>query len=213
MGPSVKEQVIALAKADPFFTVEELAHQVGTTTPYVRTILSEADLSLNQMRKDYARQLELQLGRGGRQREFVMQQNLQVMQTTLEQVGLNLSAWEDLKLFQVGAVQSTTALPSYVQLITPLTLTIRADYKSLRDLLPIPRAELVIEEQRVEVVQAPAQLGEALHWPTTSQVLRLSTSLHTEDGPVAVELHWLALEGLVLEFSPQDGELKVSLTG
>lgn len=213
MGSSVKEQVIALARKDPFLTVEELANHVGTTTPYVRTILSEADLSLNQMRKEYARQLELRLGQHVVEREFVIHPQLQVTKVTLEQLGIESRGWEGRDLFQVGEVQNTAPLRSYLQLVTPLPLTIRADYRSLRDLLPFPTTELVVEEQRVEVVQAPTVLGEALQWSTNAQSLRLSTYLHMEGELVALELHWLALEGLVLEFLPQNGELKVSLTG
>lgn len=211
MGFSVKEQIIALARQDPFLTVDELACQVGTTAPYVRTVLSEADLSLNRLRKDYARQLELRLGKAT-SREFVVQQQLQVLQVS-PQEAMNFPLWNGEELFQVGVVQNMGQYPGYSQLITALPLTIRADYGSLRDLLPISQSELVVKEQRVEVVVGPHELTEALDLPTGSQVLKLSTYLHTHGEPVAVEIHWLPLEGLVLEFSPEDGEFKAPLTG
>lgn len=57
-GLNKKEKVIYLAKNDPFLKVEELAEQVGTTSHYVRTVLSEAKLSLTKLRKRYARKME-----------------------------------------------------------------------------------------------------------------------------------------------------------
>src|SRR5690554_4660504 len=53
-----KEIIIESASRDPFLKVEELAETADTTSRYVRTILSEADLSLMKLRKEYARKIE-----------------------------------------------------------------------------------------------------------------------------------------------------------
>ncbi|SDC88253.1 hypothetical protein SAMN04488698_1385 [Candidatus Frackibacter sp. WG12] len=53
-----KEKVVYWAKSDPFLKVEELAEKVETTPHYVRTVLSEAKLSLTKLRKKYARKME-----------------------------------------------------------------------------------------------------------------------------------------------------------
>ncbi|SKA10316.1 hypothetical protein [Selenihalanaerobacter shriftii] len=53
-----KEKVVYLAKNDPFLKVEELAEKVETTPHYVRTVLSEARLSLTKLRERYARKME-----------------------------------------------------------------------------------------------------------------------------------------------------------
>lgn len=50
-----KERVIYLAQEDPFLKVEKIAQLAETTSHYVRTVLSEADLSLTKLREDYAR--------------------------------------------------------------------------------------------------------------------------------------------------------------
>src|SRR5690554_4528519 len=53
-----KEIIIENASRDPFLKIEELAKTADTTSRYVRTILSEADLSLMKLRKEYVRKIE-----------------------------------------------------------------------------------------------------------------------------------------------------------
>lgn len=57
-----KEQILHLARKDPFLRIEEIAAQADTTPRYVRTILSEAKLSLMALRRKYARTMEQRLG-------------------------------------------------------------------------------------------------------------------------------------------------------
>lgn len=56
-----KEQIINLAQNDPFLKISDIAAYVKTTPRYVRTILSEANISLMKLRKRYARSMERQL--------------------------------------------------------------------------------------------------------------------------------------------------------
>src|SRR5690554_4953319 len=49
-----KHRVLQVAQSDPFLTVAEIASAVSTTPKYVRTILSEAGISLAKLRKAYA---------------------------------------------------------------------------------------------------------------------------------------------------------------
>ena len=56
-----KEQIINLAQNDPFLKISDIAEYVKTTPRYVRTILSEANISLMQLRKRYARSMERRL--------------------------------------------------------------------------------------------------------------------------------------------------------
>jgi len=53
-----KDKILEHARQDPFLTIEDLSHKADTTPRYVRTILSEANISLMQMRKEYARKIE-----------------------------------------------------------------------------------------------------------------------------------------------------------
>ena len=58
---SKKEQVLHLARYDPFLRIEEIARRVGTTAPYVRTVLSESRVLLGELRRAYARDMERRL--------------------------------------------------------------------------------------------------------------------------------------------------------
>lgn len=53
-----KDIIIHEAKKDPFKSIDEIALMADTTARYVRTILSEAEVSLTKMRKNYAKLLE-----------------------------------------------------------------------------------------------------------------------------------------------------------
>ncbi|MCK4261126.1 MAG: hypothetical protein KAX49_19275 [Halanaerobiales bacterium] len=53
-----KEYIVRLAKEDPFLKIEQIANFAKTTSRYVRTILSEANLSLMHLREEYARKME-----------------------------------------------------------------------------------------------------------------------------------------------------------
>ncbi|HEX6972266.1 MAG TPA: hypothetical protein VF234_08605 [Limnochordia bacterium] len=56
-----KHQIVALARRDPFLRIGEIAERAGTTPRYVRTILSEAGVSLMALRRYYARAMERRL--------------------------------------------------------------------------------------------------------------------------------------------------------
>ena len=60
-----KEQILALARQDPFLKIEEIAATVETTPPYVRTTLSEAKVSLMELRRNYARRMQKRLHEEG----------------------------------------------------------------------------------------------------------------------------------------------------
>ncbi|MFW6022903.1 MAG: hypothetical protein ACOCQW_05285 [Halanaerobiaceae bacterium] len=53
-----KEIILENAYRDPFLKIEDLSKMADTTSRYVRTILSESNLSLMDLRKDYARKME-----------------------------------------------------------------------------------------------------------------------------------------------------------
>lgn len=56
-----KEQIINFAQNDPFLKISDIAKYVQTTPRYVRTILSEANISLMELREKYARSMEKRL--------------------------------------------------------------------------------------------------------------------------------------------------------
>jgi len=60
-----KEQIINFAQSDPFLKISDIAKHVQTTPRYVRTILSEANISLMKLREKYARNMEKRLQSNG----------------------------------------------------------------------------------------------------------------------------------------------------
>ncbi|MFW6264549.1 MAG: hypothetical protein ACOC3B_00425 [Bacillota bacterium] len=53
-----KEIILETACNDPFLKIDDISKIAKTTSPYVRTILSEANLSLMELRKNYVKKIE-----------------------------------------------------------------------------------------------------------------------------------------------------------
>lgn len=53
-----KDNIIKLATNEPFLSISDIAEMADTTQRYVRTILSEADISLMKLRKENYERLE-----------------------------------------------------------------------------------------------------------------------------------------------------------
>lgn len=213
MGKSIKEQIIFQAQRDPFLTVEELGLAAQTTPRYVRTVLSEAGLSLNELRRQYARALERRLGEVRSKGQFEAQKELRIIKIKGKQEGHSLVDWgEDQDLFQISTALEINGIPSYIRLITREMLAIPASFSNLREFLP-GFEKLRVGEQRIEIVPLQPELSSVLALPRGAQALKLSSVLHLPDQKVALEQNWLALSGLVLHWSPQAQEFKISLTG
>ncbi|HHY20175.1 MAG TPA: hypothetical protein GX522_09775 [Firmicutes bacterium] len=50
-----RDKIVRLVKDDPFLTIDKIAKMVNTTPRYVRTVLYENNLSLQELRRSYAR--------------------------------------------------------------------------------------------------------------------------------------------------------------
>ena len=212
MEQSKKGQVIALAKADPFLTVKDLAKEVGTTTRYVRTILSESRLSLHEMRRSYARRLQRNVDAIQPKEDFSIQEELTIVKVPGSKVISDVPGWVELELFQASLIRSSSSFLCYVQLITPEQLTIRVEPCNLRELLPESyRGRLEVGGQKATILPAPERLAIALGLPETTQVVKLTTFLTVDDQPVAVEIKWFGLEGVILQWSKLQPELEIRL--
>lgn len=214
MAESVKAKVIALAEADPFLTIEELSELADTTPRYVRTILSEAGLSLNRLRRQYARRLERRLGKQKQSQTLIPCEELEVLKITGAEVHSSLVAWSaQEKLFQINAVDRKAEITSYVQLVTPCRVTMCSDYTNLRELLPYGPGELAVGKQKIEIIKGEDSLNFLLDLGRTEHLLKLSSVLSARGEIVALERRWFGLEGVVLSWSKLEPELKVHLTG
>lgn len=213
MDRSTKEKVIAQAQKDPFLTVEEIAKIAGTTQRYVRTILSEADLSLTQMRKNYARSLERRLGELLPVQDFPVQKELRINQLRCKKLAEDLNCPHDRELFQISHFTADEGVKSYVQLITCEKVLLTPNFRRLRELLPIPCEQLWVGEQKAETVPVGPALADVLDLSPHQRVLKISTLLHSQKKPIAIEFRWVPWEGVVLRWSAQSLEVEVLQTG
>lgn len=209
MADSIKERILQTAQADPFLSVEKIAKQVGTTQQYVRTILSEAGISLTKLRREYAKQMERKLGYAqdrGEEMDLEVPSHgrLEVSQIEAPQIAEMLGLGANTSLFQASAFTATgMSAPSVglAQLITHHPLTLRADYNSLRELLPEAIGMLSAAKQWVVALPAPRALQETLGLGSSDTVFRLATLWVNQEGPAAIEFFWVQAEGHALTWS------------
>lgn len=213
MEHSIKARVIALAQKDPYLTVKDLAREAGTTTRYVRTILSEANLSLHEMRRLYARRLERGTG-ADTQEDLDVKAELTIKKVLGREVRTDIRSWDDRELFLASRLHRHGSLLGYDQLLTTqeLRIGVESESQSLRQLLPLGcQKELEVAGHKAEVLPAPEKLGRVLALAQGEQALRLTTVLEVRQEPIALEIRWLGLHGLVLKWSKLEGELEVGL--
>lgn len=213
MEHSIKARVIALAQSDPYLTVKDLAHAAGTTTPYVRTILSEAELSLHEMRRLYARRLERHQGKERPGEIHAVQAELTITKGSGSELCPSVTRWANLELFLASTLHKRESLLCYEQLITQKELRVGTGLShSLRELLPADcQEQLEVAEQKAEILLPAGELGNALGLEIGDHALRLTTFLTVQEELVALEIRWLGLDGLVLQWSRLRPELEIGL--
>lgn len=205
---SIKERIIQAAQSDPFLSVEEIARQVGTTQQYVRTILSESGLSLTKMRRAYVKKMERQLGlKEDEQVQLPQRGRLEVRQIEAPQLAELLGVDNDSPLFQASQFmrlgQAPGEVQGFAQLVTFLPLTILPEYTHLIELLPPEVKPPIQTRQWAVVVSPPEALRDAWGLDKNDVLFRLGTIWGSDDGPVAVEFHWVPAEGCALTWSEQ----------
>ena len=216
MAKSTKEKVIHLAQTDPFLTVEQLAQRSETTPRYVRTILSEARISLAQLRKEYARSMERRLANQERvyfDLHLPLTNELHVKEIQNAQFSNMLQLPSDAVLFQVSHLTQMNEIAVFNQLVTGQGVTVIPNCTSLRELISDDNMDLESREQWVEVLDAPERLQNALGSRYNRQVFRLCAVLYHDKHPVALEFLWFPVDGVALHWSGKPLEVKISATG
>lgn len=197
-----KEQVVQLANHDPFLRIAEIAVAAGTTERYVRTVLSEAKLSLSQMRHQYARSMEERLHAGSQ-----LQARPEGRHTTaaegLREVAPRVDRVTDPLAAALLQINAHALLWRYSRLMsgdgkTLLFLqTLVADQpefgqaaqtaphrQAVADLITF--AQGVRTQHKLEVLPADAMVAQYLRLTKGSPVLRLQYVAATDNTPVAV---------------------------
>lgn len=210
---TIKAQVIDIVHRDPFLSIDEIAAQVQTTSRYVRTILSEARLSLLHLRKQYAKNMEQQL-RYTRDSvtsaEYEPQLKLEKVKDPV--IAELLNQEPEQELIRISKMQYLNRVPAFCELTTYLELELRlADISGpLRNVLANAKEvnNLQLKQSWVKVVIDQSNLSKILIGRENQPLLKLSYLLYNDTKPVAVETQWFPTEGILLRNS--EGSIEVT---
>jgi len=205
-----KEQILHLARQDPFLKVEEIAARVQTTPRYVRTILSEARISLMQLRRNYARRMERRLGidvavrSGGpdltstlsNTGKCISVNEIRVHKVQREEWANLLQVANDEPLLMVSRVRTVDGQPFFVsQVVTTGDLSLseemlRGGDMPLRELLGLTQPNSTeFRDRCLEVEPADPYIAASLGVPQSEPVIRSCNLIITEGQPVGLEFN------------------------
>lgn len=210
---TIKEKTLRVARQDPFLTIEEIAEEVSTTPRYVRTILSEAKLSLMELRKEYAKRMEKKLQPTVERPIGPIDPELQVRRITDASTAKWLLVGEDEELWQVSQRQRVGTTLAYVQITTYKEITLNSKVDSVRQLLLSGNTcKIMQKNQWVEVVESIPELRRILQVNNKQPLLKLYTLLYNdEQQPIALETMWLPSEGIFLKWGSEFPEITLEL--
>src|SRR5690554_5252139 len=110
---------------------------VETTPRYVRTILSESQISLMKLRKDYAKNMEKKLSPEQRQSEpeVVFDPQFKLTKIKDKKIAELLAVDPSQELLQISRLQRIGEIPVFVQLITYTEIKLSTKDNSLKQIL------------------------------------------------------------------------------
>lgn len=225
---SKKERVLRLAQTDPFLSVDEIANMVGTTSRYVRTSLSEAGLTLTELRRRFAEDMRKRLKEAGaertrrgttpdsgntkaaveggaRERTYYMR----VGQLVDAQAASLLGTEPDTPLLQVSRLRLLDGQPLYINvLVTTEQLTVNEQLLTgdgpmynLLDQVLAGKARPMVDRRTVDIVPASKSFAESLGVKLGHPLLRSGTLITTSPGnePIAIEFNYFDAMSVRLE--------------
>ncbi|NLA58169.1 MAG: UTRA domain-containing protein [Firmicutes bacterium] len=224
-----KDQILNIARQDPFLKVEEIAAKVETTPRYVRTILSEAKVSLMQLRRSYARRMEERLGidtggegrgHGGASVAVSSRTGRDVNEIRVRKVkqpqwAKRLKVPDDEPLLMVTRVQDVAGEPVFIsQVVTTGDLSLSEESlhqgSPLRELLGLMQPEVTeFRERSLEVEPADPDTAAHLGIPRGEPVLRSGRLIVTRGQPVGLEFNIFPAYAVRLVLGEGDDELQV----
>lgn len=204
-----KEQILVLARRDPFLKIEEIAAKVDTTPRYVRTTLSEAKISLMQLRRSYARHMEKRLGidaaicgddpgltpgLASAGKELAVNE-IRVHKMKQRYWAELLGVAEDEQLLTISRIRFVDGEPFFVsQIVTTGELSLSEEMlrgdKPLRELLGLVQPGATeFGGKSVEVEQADPTIAASLGILPGEPVMRSGNLIITHDRPVGLEFN------------------------
>ncbi|NLK08464.1 MAG: hypothetical protein GX316_07165 [Firmicutes bacterium] len=218
-----KEQILALARQDPFLKVEEIALQVETTPPYVRTTLSEADVSLMQLRREYARQMEKRLsGKGsGNKHEIEPHETKSAVPPTQQCIDklrvrkIRNTAWAHLlnadgneHLLMISRIRVQEGLRVLSQLVTTDDISLSEDSllenPPLWKLLAHGSGHIKLQKGRIEVEKSDPTTALYLNIPPGDPVLRSSGVVAADGVSIGLEFNIFAAYAVRIHLNGED---------
>lgn len=207
--PTKKEQIVQLAQSDPFLKVEEIAKMVETTPRYVRTILSEAKVSLTHLRRSYARKMEKRLGINVTVDEpshgltdtlieagnSVNQGGIAVYKVADPEAAKLLGVSPQEPLLKIARCRVVNGKPFYVtEIITHLNLVVNETALQgeapLRSILGLEQeGATVFRERSFEVAKADPMLGATLGVEPGAPVVKAGNVIETNGRVVGLEFN------------------------
>ncbi|MCK8817125.1 UTRA domain-containing protein [Natroniella sulfidigena] len=218
-----KEQIINYARHDPFLKISEIAENVETTPRYVRTILSEANISLMELREKHARNMEQRLER----KEYNLQKaTVQLMKGKgkIEVGEIKFKRIKDVEVDELVKVEEEEELYKIVQkklvdgnpyglqeIITYLSSNINqqriADLDSLYELFNDNGLDnLKFRSNVMQVEKANPMLANKLELKNNEPVIKSQRVILIDKLPVAIENYYFDANSIQLVFP---GELVV----
>ncbi|WP_408955783.1 UTRA domain-containing protein [Natroniella sp. ANB-PHB2] len=218
-----KEQIINYARHDPFLKISEIADNVETTPRYVRTILSEANISLMELREKHARNMEQRLER----KEYNLQKaTVQLLKGKgkIEVGEINFKKIEDVEVDELVKVSEEEDLYKIVQkklvdgnpyglqeVITYLSSNINqqriADLDSLYELFNDNGLDnLKFRSNVMQVEKANPMLATKLGLEQSEPVIKSQRVILIDKLPIAIENYYFDANSIQLIFP---GELVV----
>lgn len=203
-----KEQILALARQDPFLKIEEIAATVETTPPYVRTTLSEAKVSLMELRRNYARRMQKRLHEEGStevspsgtgrspvsSHRGLEVDEIQVHKVQDAKLAILLGVATDESLLMISRVRILDGTRVVNRLVTPDGLSLSKE--KLRGDLPLWKllglngpGYTRLRERSLEVEQADPQIADSLGIMPGEPVLRSGHLIVSQGVPVGLEFN------------------------
>lgn len=200
--------MLELARRDPFLKIEEIAVHAETTPRYVRTILSEAKVSLMELRKNYARSMQRRLNVDVTVRNqgltdaladsgrAVSLNHLGVEKTIDPDLAQILHCTPDTPLLVVSRVRLVDGQPFFVnQVVTQRDLTVGADLmaveKPLRQVLGLDLpGRTTFVDRSVEVRPADDSLASHLGLAPGCPVMQSGNVIVTDGERVGIEFNY-----------------------
>ena len=226
-----KEQILALARQDPFLKIEEIAATVETTPPYVRTTLSEAKVSLMELRRNYARRMQKRLHEEGStevspsgtgrspvsSHRGLEVDEIQVHKVQDAKLAILLGVATDESLLMISRVRILDGTRVVNRLVTPDGLSLSKE--KLRGDLPLWKllglngpGYTRLRERSLEVEQADPQIADSLGIMPGEPVLRSGHLIVSQGVPVGLEFNIFPAYAVRL-ILVGDGEYELKVVG